>query len=231
MEFQLDPPQARVFGCLLEKELTTPESYPLTLNSLVSACNQKTAREPVTSYTEREVVRALEGLRELGLVRRVDMAGSRVPKYRQTVDPSLAADASERALIAVLLLRGPQTAGELRTRCERLYAFDSVAKTVEALHSMASAEPGHIPVVVQLPVQPGRKEARFAHLLSGPVETSDKPARLPATEPAVAAYEQEQARLSAAEEKAAALEQRVQELENEMSKIREEWEALRREFT
>jgi uncharacterized protein len=165
MDFTLNFAEGRVLGCLLEKERTTPENYPLTLNSVQLAANQKSSREPVVEMSEREVQAAIDTLREKGLVYRVDIAGSRVPKFRHAFDKWVVSTPAERALVCVLLLRGPQTPGELRIRTERLHAFASVDAVGDTLRGLA--EDHDWPVVRALPRQLGRKEVRWAQLLTG----------------------------------------------------------------
>jgi uncharacterized protein YceH (UPF0502 family) len=155
---------ARALGCLLEKQLATPQYYPLTLNALVAACNQTSNREPVTAYAEAEVADALADLREQSLVRIVHSSGNRVPKYRHVLDDTWALDDAHRAVLAVLLLRGPQTLGELRARTERLATFDSLDEIAEVLRLLAVRE---VPLARLLDRQPGQKEARYAQLLTG----------------------------------------------------------------
>lgn len=157
--------EARVFGCLLEKEKTTPEYYPLTLNALVAAANQKSSRDPVVDFDDETVQLATDGLREKGLVYRVDVAGSRVPKFRHSLERLVELPPEEKALLCVLLLRGPQTPGELRSRTERMFSFASLDAVTEGLQSLAGDYT--IPLVRVLPRQPGRKEARWVQLLTG----------------------------------------------------------------
>ena len=173
METLLEFPETRVLGCLMEKELSTPEYYPLTLNSLQAACNQRTNRSPVTELETDEIARTLEDLRENGLVMRVDLAGSRVPKYKHSAAASWDLSSPELALLSVLLLRGPQTAGELRARTERLHQFEEIGEVVATLDGLA-ARPVD-PMVTVLPLQPGKKESRYAHLLTGPPDQSADP--------------------------------------------------------
>jgi uncharacterized protein len=160
---ELTAEQVRVLGCLVEKALTTPEQYPLTTNALVLACNQKSNRDPVVDYSERTVDQAMLGLRELGLARTVT-GGGRTNKHRHIVGEALGLDAGEVAVLSVLMLRGAQTIGELRTRTERSHGFGSLDEVEAALASLA-ARPE--PLAVQLDRLPGHKEARWAHLLSG----------------------------------------------------------------
>ena len=165
MDILLTDDEVRVLGCLMEKEMATPDYYPLTLNALTNACNQKSNRNPVVSYEEETVIYALNGLRERKLVRQSDL--SRVSKYEQIFSQELKLVASEQAIICILLLRGPQTAGEVRSRTERLYSFPSLDQVQETISNLEDME-----LVSKMPRQPGRKESRYAHLLSGkPLET------------------------------------------------------------
>lgn len=161
--------EARILGALVEKQVTTPEYYPLTLNSLTLACNQKNNRTPVTSYSETEVAAALETLREKNLAYVFYGSTSRVPKYKHVLPEVMHLSQPELALICVLLLRGPQTTGELATRAFRLHEFAGLEEVETTLNSLISREPDAL--VTRLPRQPGQKEARFAHLLSGDVTT------------------------------------------------------------
>jgi uncharacterized protein YceH (UPF0502 family) len=160
--------EIRVLGCLIEKELTTPEYYPLSLNSLTNACNQKSNRDPVVSLAEEEVVRALDSLRFKQLVV-LSADGGRVPKYRHLLAEKLGMMPAEMAIICELLVRGPQTVGELRTRGERMYPFGDLTSVEEVLLELSQREN---PLVIQMPRQPGRKEGRFAQLFSGMPEIS-----------------------------------------------------------
>lgn len=164
MEIVLDAAQQRVLGSLVEKQLTTPQSYPLTLNALVTACNQTSNRHPVVTYTDGDVVAAIDGLRAVGLARVVHQPGQRAPKYRHVLDEALGLHAQPVAVLCVLLLRGPQTVGELRTRTERMTAFDSLGAVEETLDWLATRE---TPLARRLERRPGQKEARYAHLLGG----------------------------------------------------------------
>jgi uncharacterized protein len=159
--------ETRVLGSLVEKQVTTPEYYPLTLNALTLACNQKNNRTPVTSYDEIAVAQALETLREKNLAYVFYGSTSRVPKYKHVLPEVMHLSPPELALLCVLLLRGPQTPGELATRAFRLYEFSGLEEVESTLNSLISREPD--PLVTRLPRQPGQKEARFAHLLSGEV--------------------------------------------------------------
>src|SRR5947209_20061670 len=164
MDWQLDAAQVRVLGTLIEKEVTTPDYYPLSLNALVNACNQKSNREPVVAYDDDTVEVALEGLRNKGLSLRVTGRDSRVPKHEQRFTERFNLGRREAAIMCVLMLRGPQTPGELRGRTDRLYAFDDLEAVESTLTRLAEME-----FVTRLPRQTGFKEPRSAHLLSGAV--------------------------------------------------------------
>ncbi len=166
MDFSLTPEELRVLGALVEKSIATPDNYPLSLNALVNACNQLTARDPVVSYDESTVTRALDGLREKRLATLYHGADSRVARYKHTLPDRFVLTPAEVAVLCVLMLRGPQTAGELRTRTERLYLFDTLAETEQTLDSLVTYTPE--PLATKLPRQPGTKESRFAQLLSPP---------------------------------------------------------------
>ncbi len=174
----MDPVQVRVLGALMEKEIATPETYPLSLNALVLACNQRSSRDPVMELTEEQVRQALHGLEDLGLTAVV--RDSRVPKYEHRIRTVLNLRRDETAVLCLLLLRGAQTPGELRTRADRLYSFDDLEAVQSTLERMTSrptdsAAEGTVggqrtgPLVVVLARQPGSREARFMHLLGGPV--------------------------------------------------------------
>src|SRR6478609_10974232 len=177
---RLSPPAARVLGCLVEKARTTPDQYPLSLNAVVTACNQTTNRWPVVRYGEGEVEAALDELRELELIRREKPHGGRAIKYSELIGKALLLDDAGIAVLAVLLLRGPQTPGELKARTERLHAFADLGAIDDALQALATHEDG--PFVEQLPREPGRKESRWRDLLQ---DAGDDAERLPG-EPGVA---------------------------------------------
>ena len=164
---ELSETEARVVGCLVEKQLTTPEYYPLTLNALVAACNQKTNREPIVNYDEQTVERALESLREKNLVYIFYGSSSRVPKYKHMLPSVYELDEREVAVVSVLMLRGAQTIGELNQRTSRLYEFSGLNEISETLDGLAKRDE---PLVVRLERQIGQKEARYAHLLSGAID-------------------------------------------------------------
>lgn len=162
---RLTPEEARVLGCLMEKEAATPDYYPLTLNTLVSACNQKSSRDPVVSYTEGEVMEALDGLKAHGLAHRITSSdGGRVARFRHVADGGLRLTQQQAAAICVLLLRGPQTPGEVRQRTGRLYEFASLAEVEDTLEELCSKSPRAL--ALKLPRAPGTKEARYAQLLT-----------------------------------------------------------------
>jgi uncharacterized protein YceH (UPF0502 family) len=161
---ELTPHETRVLGCLLEKELATPQYYPLTFNALVLACNQSSNRDPVVDYAEAEVADAIAGLREKSLARVVHSPGQRADKYRHAIEDGMGLDAQHRAVLCVMLLRGPQTVGELRTRTDRLAPFDSLHEIEEVLGLLSRRE---TPLATRLERAPGQKEARWMQLLSG----------------------------------------------------------------
>jgi uncharacterized protein len=169
----LDPIQLRVLGSLIEKEITTPENYPLSLNALVNACNQRTSRDPVLELTEEDVRQALHALEDISLA--TPVRDARVPKYEHRIRTVLSLRRDETAILCLLILRGPQTPGELRSRVDRLFTFDDLAAVQSTLERLAArpvsdqAHPeGTGPLAVMLPRQPGSREARYAHLLGDP---------------------------------------------------------------
>jgi uncharacterized protein YceH (UPF0502 family) len=171
MDVQLDFAEVRVLGALMEKEIATPEYYPLSLNALVNACNQKSNRDPVVSYDDDTVETALESLRNKGLSMRITGRDSRVPKHEQRFTERFNLGRREAALMCVLMLRGPQTPGELRGRTDRLYTFDDLESVESTLNKLVE-----MGFVKQLPRQAGYKEQRWAHLLSGDAEVEAAPA-------------------------------------------------------
>lgn len=165
---QLTAEETRVLGCLIEKEATTPDAYPLTVNSLRNACNQSTSRNPVTTLTDHDVEAALASLRERGLTRTVHSTSNRATKFRHVVPEALGLEPAETALVAVLMLRGEQTIGELKSRSDRQYSFESTDEVADALSALASRDDA---LVRQLDRQPGQKDARWIQLLSDAVVT------------------------------------------------------------
>ncbi|MFW0974849.1 YceH family protein [Leclercia pneumoniae] len=173
MKYQLSLMEARVIGSLLEKQITTPEQYPLSINAVTLACNQKTNREPVMNLAEHEVQDLLDALVKRHYLRTVSGFGNRVTKYEQRFCNSefgdLKLNPAEVAVITTLLLRGPQTSGELRSRAARMYEFADMQEIEQTLEHLASREDG--PYVLRLPREPGKRESRYMHLFSGNVET------------------------------------------------------------
>jgi uncharacterized protein len=162
----LSDTEVRVLGALIEKEITTPDYYPLSLNALMAACNQSSNRNPVVHFDEATVATAADSLREKKLVHMVDRGESRVTKYRHVLYEAMDLGRPAIAILCVLLLRGPQTVGEIRTRTNRLYDFTSLEEVETAVSALMSREP---PLIARLPRQAGQKEVRYAHLLSGEV--------------------------------------------------------------
>jgi uncharacterized protein YceH (UPF0502 family) len=213
MPLDLSPIESRILGCLLEKERTTPEAYPLTLNSLITACNQTTNRDPITAYDENAVQDGIGGLRDKKLVTVVFGAGSRVQKYRHNLPEHFDLERSDAAVMAVLLLRGPQTAGELRSRTERLFHF----ATLEELEScLAALAHGDSPLIKLLPQHPGQKERRYIQLFS--VEPEGGWLAAPSYEPPSSPRPPRE-------------DPRLQSLEAELAALREDLTALKAQFT
>jgi uncharacterized protein len=217
MEWTLTEAEARVLGALMEKESATPDYYPLSLNALINACNQKSNREPVMSLDELDVREALDSLNRKGLAGATSTAESRVTKYEHRIGEVFNLGRRESALLCVLLLRGPQTPGELRGRAERMHRFDDLGEVQSTLQRLIEFSP---PLVKMLPRVPGTKESRYAHLLSGDVEQWE-PA-MPETASGSVSAEGErigtlEARVTAVE---AALEQEVAELRRELAELR-----------
>jgi uncharacterized protein YceH (UPF0502 family) len=185
----LDAAEIRVLGCLIEKQRTTPDAYPLSVNGLRLACNQSTNREPVVDYSEPEIREALAGLSRRGWARLASGPGSRAIKYRHLLDEALGLDGAELSLLAVLMLRGPQTPGELKLRSERLHRFDSVPEVIEMLERLVERE-----LSARLERRPGQKEDRYAQLLGGD-EAAEPPA--PAADDRLGALERRLAEVEA----------------------------------
>jgi uncharacterized protein YceH (UPF0502 family) len=220
MDLELSESEARVLGCLVEKALTTPEYYPLTLNSLTSACNQKSNRTPVMSIQKPEVVRALDRLRSMHLVWETQVAGSRVPKYEHKVPERWGLRPKEVAILTVLLLRGPQTLGEIRSRSGRMFAFKDLNEVESALRNLEDHSEG--PFAVELPRVPGRKETRFIHLLCGEPEIETIQNAL-AHDPAVLQVRAENERITA-------LEEVVRELQDQLGELKNRFEDFKNQF-
>jgi uncharacterized protein YceH (UPF0502 family) len=216
--------EIRVLGSLVEKAVTTPDYYPLTLNSLTLACNQLSNRDPVVAFDETTVVRALDGLREKRLASVFTGAESRVAKYKHSLTDALLLTPGEVGLLCVLMLRGPQTLAELRTRTERFQPFESLTEVEEALQTLAARTPQ--PLVVKLPRLPGTKEPRYAHLLSGPIDVAAlaAPAGALAPEPATVAVRAENDRIAKLEAETAALRTELAELRQHFADFRKQFE-------
>ena len=227
---KLTPAQARVLGSLLEKEVTTPEYYPLSMNALLNASNQRSNREPVMNLDEDDARQALHGLEDLRLAGRPRSADGRVAKYEHWLGEAFNLSRAETALLCVLLLRGPQTPGELRGRAERMQVFEEIADVLAGLQKLAEREP---PLAAVLPRQPGTKEARYSHLLSGPVESLPVPAALfPATPSVLAAppiHTSEFAPAPIAGD-ASGQQDRIAQLEAAVAALRREMAELKRKF-
>lgn len=218
METVLNGKEVRVLGCLIEKELATPEYYPLTLNALTNACNQKSNREPAMNLEETDVIRALDSLR-LKQLALVSAEGGRVPKYRHALMERLRLDPAELALLAELLLRGPQTMGELRARAERMHPFADMAGVEEALEELMERTP---PLATSLPRQPGRKEQRYAHLFAGTPETAEDERTVPP--------EAARLKVMAGNERLGTMEKEVESLRAEVAELRRAVEEFKAQF-
>ena len=214
MDDPLTDVEVRVLGSLIEKAMTTPDYYPLSLNALTNACNQTSNRDPVVQLDEETVKRGVDGLRKRSLVRSTQGIDSRVMKYRHLVSETMSLDARQTALLCVLMLRGPQTLAELRTRGSRLVSFESLEDVEKTLNELIAWEPAAL--VVRLPRRAGQKEARYAHLLSGDV-TVDTP------EPVVV-------RAPADADRIGALEEAMEELRKEVTDLRTQLESFRKQF-
>ena len=220
MEALLNPVEVRVLGALIEKEITTPEYYPLTLNGLTTACNQKSNRDPVVSLEEKAVVRALENLREKGLARQVSGVDMRVPKHYHLFDEKMGLTRPQVAALCVLMLRGPQTVGEIRGRSGRLYEFAGLEEVERVLVELAEWTEGAL--VVQLARQPGRKESRYAHVLMGEPEEEDAQTEGPVDAAAL--------QVRAENERIAALEEQVKALRDELADVRSVFAQFKEQF-
>jgi uncharacterized protein YceH (UPF0502 family) len=211
MDLLLQPVEVRVLGSLLEKEVTTPEYYPLSLNALVNACNQKSNRDPVVDFDADTVDQALQSLRERGLVLVITGAGSRVPKFGHRFSEKLNLGRRELAILCELMLRGPQTLGELRTRCERMHPFDDLGEIEAVVERLPE-------LIVKLARRPGEKEARYAHLLSGTPVIADTPLEAP-----------EPTNLDRPD-RVAMLEADVAQLRTELENLKQQFAGFRRQF-
>ena len=227
MNHELDHVEERVLGCLIEKSITTPDYYPLTLNALTAACNQKSNRDPALDLDEKAVVRALDSLRNKELIRVVSGAEIRVPKYYHRFAESEELSPPQVAVLCELMLRGSQTVGELRGRASRMYEFPDLPSVEIVLAELANRERGA--AVTQLPRQPGRKESRYAHLFAGVPESIDEegadhgPGPGPGPEPARVAVQAEDERLER-------LESAFQELRDEVADLRAQLNTFKQQF-
>jgi len=214
--------EARALGCMIEKQVTTPEYYPLSLNALTLACNQKNNREPVVEYDDKIVVRALDGLREKKLAWMVHGPNSRVPKYEHRLSETLPLPPDQLAVLCLLLLRGPQTAGEMRNRSGRLHLFGTITEVEAALHQLATRPDGSL--VTKLPLQPRTHEHRYQHLLCGEPQVAPVEAGIPPLEAARVEVETENARMTRLEEEVAGLRAEVADLKVQFAEFRKQFE-------
>jgi uncharacterized protein YceH (UPF0502 family) len=212
--------QVRVLGALIEKQRTVPDTYPMSMSALVSACNQTSNRDPVVRYDESTVADAVRGLRERALVRGVHRLDARVPRFQHLLDEKLELDMAELAVLGVLMLRGPQTVGELRTRTERLHAFESIEAVDIVLTTLTTRD---VPLVARLPRRPGQKELRYAHVLAGEVDLegdSHSASDAPARESSAATHA----------DRIRTLEQTVEDMKKELEEMRTQFQQFRTQF-
>ncbi|NCD71391.1 YceH family protein [Mucilaginibacter agri] len=207
---KLNNEEIRVLGSLMEKSRTTPDYYPMTLNALVAACNQKSARKPVVEYDDNTVITALDTLKRKGLISTATGGSSRAIKYKHNFAIVFPVIPSEVAVICLILLRGPQTPGEINTNSGRLYEFESLDDVQEALEKLSS---GDLPYLTQLPKRPGQKEQRYMHLFGESLDFSEDGEIDVSTKPSVAGLE---IRISELEEKLAAMQEKVDKLMQEL---------------
>ncbi len=208
MDIVLNDSEVRILACLIEKEMTIPEYYPLSLNSLTNACNQKSNRNPVASYDEADVARGLGSLQEKGLVRKTLTSGDRVPKYLHAILDRFDLSRQEMAILCELMLRGPQTVGEMRSHTERMSIFESLEEVENTIQGLAEHDP---PLTLKMPRETGRKERRYMHLFLGGVKTLHDFSAEPA---AIQMSSQE----------------KIKKLEEEIVRMRNELEELKRAF-
>src|SRR6201997_3160572 len=209
--------EARVLGSLVEKDITTPDYYPLSLNALLNACNQKSNRDPVMNLNENAVSQALRSLDKEGLAGRADGMDNRVTKFEHRLQEAFNFDRREIAILCELLLRGPQTPGELRSRADRMHPFDDLGQVQSTLQRLAQREP---PLVKMLPRQPGTKESRYAHLMSGDVQIQ-APVGIPETATT---------HRTADGERIARLENELSALQNEVANLKQQFAEFRKQF-
>jgi len=226
----LNEVECRVLGSLIEKEITTPEYYPLSLNALVNACNQKSNRDPVMNLDEAAVRQALHSLDGQSLVRSVSASDSRVTKYEHRLQEAFNFYRHEIAILCVLLLRGPQTPGELRTRAERMHPFDDLGAVQSSLQHLMKREP---PLVKILPRQPGTKESRYAHLLSGEVDLRDNLESFeakPEAKESATTISANGNRIAHLEEEIASLRREVADFHKEISDLKQQFAQFKKQF-
>lgn len=224
MSLELSEVEVRALGALVEKETTTPEYYPLSVNALLNACNQKSNRDPVMTLDEEAVRKALRSLTDQAMVRSAS-GDSRVAKFEHRLNELYNFHRHELAVLCVLMLRGPQTPGELRTRAERMYAFEDLDAVHAALNLLMRREP---PLVKVLPRQPGTKESRYAHLLSGDVVAGEVP--VAGEESAASSGGEKTEGASAYAEQVRVLEEEVRELRRELETLREQFASFQKQF-
>lgn len=213
-KMELDAREVRVLGCLIEKALSTPDYYPMTLNALTTACNQKTNRDPVVDYDTSDVAEAIDGLQRKRLVGNASSAHDRTAKYRHALAEAMHLDEPQLAVLSSLMVRGPETVGELRGRTTRLHEFDSLEEVEGVLDRLAQREP---PLVTQVPRRPGQKEARYAHLFSGEPDADAAPRDPHSPRPEM-------------EERIRALEQQVEDLRARLDGYAEAFKTFRSQF-
>jgi uncharacterized protein YceH (UPF0502 family) len=209
MDLQLHPVEVRVLGSLLEKEITTPEYYPLSLNALVNACNQKSNRDPMVNFDESTVEQALHTLRDKGLLLSITGAGSRVQKYAHRISERLNLGRPELAILCELMLRGPQTLGELRTRADRMHTFDDTDQVQSVIDRLPE-------FITKLERRPGEKESRYAHLLSGT--------------PAISHSDTDPSPQPARQDRITILESEVTHLRDELEDLKQQFAGFRKQF-
>jgi uncharacterized protein YceH (UPF0502 family) len=224
MNDPLDAVAVRVLGSLVEKQVTTPDNYPLTLNALVIACNQTSNRNPVLALTEKAVSQSLKELSQRSLAREVHRSDSRAKRYRHLMEETLHLHLPEVAVLCVLMLRGPQTSGEIRTRTARLFEFADLTHVGVTLQSLITLE---TPLVAELPVRPGQKEVRYAQLLSGLPEPDSADS---ATDLIEATFSKEETGSIEAIDGAGVLEEAVESLRSELADLRREFDEFRKQF-
>ncbi len=215
-EFDLGPVEVRVLGVLIEKSFVTPDNYPMSINAITSGCNQLTGRDPVMELSEQAVQDAIDSLMERRLVSRRDSASARVDKYEHLVRLRHSLPPAEQAVLALLMLRGPQTAGEIRTRSERLHRFNDIGEVEQVLEHLADKYP---PMVLTLPLAPGTKEARHVHLMCGAEVAEQLAEGFASSAPA-----------SARGSRVAELEDEVRRLRQQVDWLTSEFEAFRKQF-